>query len=329
MRDNHVKVAVTGAAGQIGYALLFRIAAGEMFGPNTTVDLQLLELEASLPALEGVCMELEDCAFPLLRNISTTSDLNEAMDGANWALLVGAVPRKSGMERADLLKVNGAVFTAQGKAINNYAADNVQVLTVGNPCNTNCLITMKNAPDVPQNQFYAMTMLDHYRALSQLAKRAQVPVEAVKKMIIWGNHSSTQFPDFTKATINGDYLTDVITDRKWLENSFIERVQKRGGEIIKARGASSAASAANAIIGSVANIVNETPQDDYYSLAVCSNGEYGVDKDLIFSFPCQTEEGQIKVVEGLEHDEFARERIQTTLDELRTERDTVKDMGLI
>lgn len=329
MRDNHVKVAVTGAAGQIGYALLFRIAAGEMFGPNTTVDLQLLELEASLPALEGVCMELEDCAFPLLRNISTTSDLNEAMDSANWALLVGAVPRKSGMERADLLKVNGAVFTAQGKAINNYAADNVQVLTVGNPCNTNCLITMKNAPDVPQNQFYAMTMLDHYRALSQLAKRAQVPVEAVKKMIIWGNHSSTQFPDFTKATINGDYLTDVITDRKWLENSFIERVQKRGGEIIKARGASSAASAANAIIGSVANIVNETPQDDYYSLAVCSNGEYGVDKDLIFSFPCQTEEGQIKVVEGLEHDEFARERIQTTLDELRTERDTVKDMGLI
>lgn len=329
MAHNHVKVAVTGAAGQIGYALLFRIAAGEMFGPDTTVDLQLLELEASLPALDGVCMELEDCAFPLLRNISTTSDLNEAMDGANWALLVGAVPRKSGMERADLLKVNGAVFTAQGKAINNYAADDVQVLTVGNPCNTNCLITMKNAPDVPKNQFYAMTMLDHYRALSQLAKRAQVPVEAVKKMIIWGNHSSTQFPDFTKATINGDYLTDVITDRKWLESTFIERVQKRGGEIIKARGASSAASAANAIIGSVANIVNETAQDDYYSLAVCSRGEYGVDEDLIFSFPCQTEEGQIKVVEGLEHDEFARERIQTTLDELRTERDTVKEMGLI
>lgn len=329
MTQQHVKVAVTGAAGQIGYALLFRIAAGEMFGPETTVDLQLLELEASLPALEGVCMELEDCAFPLLRNISTTSDLNEAMDGANWALLVGAVPRKSGMERSDLLKVNGAVFTAQGKAINNYAADDVQVLTVGNPCNTNCLITMKNAPDVPQNQFYAMTMLDHYRALSQIAQRAEVPVETVKKLVIWGNHSSTQFPDFTKATIQGQPLTDVVTDRKWLETSFIERVQQRGGEIIKARGASSAASAANAIIGSVSNIVTETPHDDWYSLALCSTGQYDVDKDLIFSFPCRTVNGQIEVVEGLEHDDFAQERIQATLDELRTERDTVREMGLI
>lgn len=329
MTQQHVKVAVTGAAGQIGYALLFRIAAGEMFGPNTTVDLQLLELEASLPALEGVAMELEDCAFPLLRNITITSDLNEAMDSANWALLVGAVPRKSGMERSDLLKVNGAVFTAQGKAINNYAADDVQVLTVGNPCNTNCLITMKNAPDVPQNQFYAMTMLDHYRALSQLAKRAQVPVESVKKMIIWGNHSATQFPDFRKVTVQGQPLEDVIQDRKWLESSFIDRVQQRGAEIIKARGASSAASAANAIIGSVANIVNDTPDDDWYSLAVCSTGQYGVDNDLIFSFPCRTANGNIQVIEGLEHDDFAQQRFQTTLEELRTERDTVKEMGLI
>jgi malate dehydrogenase len=327
--SNHVKVAITGAAGQIGYSLLFRIASGQMFGADTTVDLQLLELEAALPALNGVRMELEDCAFPLLRNIVCTSDLNVAMKDASWVILVGAVPRKAGMERADLLKINGGVFTAQGKAINDYAAKDVRVFVVGNPCNTNCLIAMNNAPDVPNDRFYAMTMLDQKRATAQLAMKSNTEVTAVKDMIIWGNHSATQYPDFYHANINKQPAADVITDEKWLQKNFIEVVQQRGAAIITARGASSAASAANAIINGVASIVNDTPEGDMYSMCKCSTGEYGVDAGLIFSFPCRTENGVLKVVEGIEHNAFGQEKLQVTLDELRKERDAVREMELI
>lgn len=327
--SKHIKVAISGGAGQIGYALLFRIASGQMFGADTTVDLHLLELEAALPALEGVKMELHDCAFPLLRNIVCTSELSEAMKDVNWVLLVGAVPRKAGMERSDLLKINGGVFTGQGKAINDFAAKDVNVLVVGNPCNTNCLIAMNNAPDVPSERFHAMTMLDQNRAVMQLAIKADVTVNDVNHMVIWGNHSATQYPDFRQATINGKPVTDVISDHAWLEGEFIEVVQKRGAAVIGARGASSAASAANAIVDTVKNLTNDTPADYWFSVCRCSQGEYGVDEGLIYSFPCRVEGGQLKVVEGIEHGDFANEKLQITLDELRGERDAVKEMGLI
>ena len=253
-----VKIAVTGAAGQIGYALIFRIASGQMFGPDTEVELSLLELEQALPGLKGVAMELDDCAFPLLRKVTTTSDVNVAMKDVNWAVLVGSVPRKDGMERSDLLNINGKIFTTQGRAINENAADDVRVFVVGNPCNTNCLVAMHNAPDVPRDRFYAMTMLDELRARSQLAIKANVDVSAVTQMAIWGNHSSTQYPDFYHAKINGKPVTDVITDINWLQNDFISMVQKRGAEVIKARGASSAASAANAALMTVYHLVHDT-----------------------------------------------------------------------
>lgn len=324
-----VKVAITGAAGQIGYALVFRVASGQMFGPDTEVELQLLELEQALPALRGVAMELEDCAFPLLKKVTCTSDLNVAMKDANWAILVGSVPRKAGMERSELLGINGKIFTAQGKAINDHAASDVRVFVVGNPCNTNCLIAMHNAPDVPNDRFYAMTMLDEFRARSQLAIKAGVDVDKITQMIIWGNHSATQYPDFYNAKIGGKPATEVITDINWLKNDFIPVVQQRGAAVIKARGASSAASAANAALMTVNHLVHDTVQGETFSVARCSQGEYGIDEGLIFSFPCRTEGGQLKVIAGFEQNEFGKEKIQITLDELRQERDAVMEMGLI
>lgn len=324
----HVKVAVTGGAGQIGYALLFRIASGQVFGPNTTVDLHLLEIEPALPALEGVVMELQDCAFPLLRNVVTSSEASVAFNGVNWAILVGSAPRKDGMERADLLKINGGIFNGQGKAINDYAADDVRVFVVGNPCNTNALIAMNHAPDVPNDRFFAMTTLDENRAKAQLAIKSGSTIDDVKNMIIWGNHSSTQYPDFYNAEVNGQAAASLI-DEAWLKSDFIPVVQKRGAAIIKARGASSAASAANAAINGIQALLNETPSGETYSMACCSAGQYGVDEGLIFSFPCRTEQGKLIVVEGVTHNAFGEEKLAATLAELRGERDTVKALGLI
>ena len=329
MTNKRIKVAVTGAAGQIGYALLFRIASGQMFGPLTDVELHLLELEPALPGLNGIAMELDDCAFPLLKKVVCTSDVNVAMKDINWAVLVGAVPRKDGMERSDLLKINGGIFTTQGKAINENAADDVRVFVVGNPCNTNCLIAMHSAPDVPKDRFYAMSMLDENRAKSQLAIKANVPVSEVSQVAIWGNHSSTQYPDFYNAKINGAPALNVIKDEAWLQNDFISIVQKRGAAVIKARGSSSAASAANAAVGTVFALTHNSIEDDFYSVCKYSNGEYGIDEGLIFSYPCRTEQGQVNVVSGLNHNEFAKGKIQITLDELRSEMQAVKELGLI
>ena len=328
--SKHVRVAVTGAAGQIGYAMLFRIASGFVFGPDTRVDLHLLEITPALPALRGVAMELEDCAFPLLNNIVITDDPNVAMKDVNWAVLVGSMPRKKGMERADLLKMNGAIFTAQGRAINDHAASDVRTLVVGNPCNTNCLIAMNNAPDVPNDQFFAMTRLDQNRAKSMLAIRAGVDVNAVSQMCVWGNHSSTQYPDFYHAKINGQSATDVIQDSQWFSDQFIPAVQQRGAAIIEARGASSAASAANAAIGSIQDLLMPTPNNDLYSICRVSHGEYGVDEGLIFSFPSRTDAaGQSHIVTGLEHNAFGQEKMAATLAELKSERDQVRDMELL
>jgi malate dehydrogenase len=326
---NRVKVAVTGAAGQIGYALLFRIASGQMFGPNTEVELQLLELEQALPALHGVAMELEDCAFPLLKNIVCTSSLNEAMKGVNWALLVGSVPRKQGMERSDLLEINGGIFTQQGKAINDHASEDVNVFVVGNPCNTNCMIAMHHARDVPNHRFHAMTTLDELRARTQLAMKAGVDVTEVTNMTIWGNHSATQYPDFYNAKIKGKSAAEVIGDETWLKETFVSTVQQRGAAILKARGLSSAASAANAIIQGVNHLVNDTPAKDTFSMCVPSKGEYEVDPGLLFSFPCRREEGHLAVVEGLPFNEYSQEKFDATLSELRQERDMVKSLGLL
>ena len=328
MANKRVRVAITGAAGQIGYALLFRIASGQMFGANTEVELNLLELEAALPSLEGVAMELDDCAFPLLKRVVCTADMNKAMDGVNWALLVGSVPRKQGMERADLLEINGGIFTKQGQAINDNASDDVRVFVVGNPCNTNCLIAMHHAKDVPNDRFYAMTTLDELRSRTQLAKKAGVDITAVTQMTIWGNHSSTQYPDFYNAKINGVSAAQVI-DESWLKDTFVSTVQQRGAAVIKARGSSSAASAANAIITGVNHLVNDTPAGESFSMCRSSQGEYGVDEGLIFSFPCRREHGELSVVEGLPFNAYGREMFDKTLNELRQERDTVKSLGLL
>lgn len=329
MANKRVKVAVTGAAGQIGYALLFRIASGQMFGAATDVELQLLELEPALPALNGVAMELEDCAFPLLKRIVVTSDLNTAFKDANWVLCVGAVPRKEGMERADLLKINGGIFTKQAQAVEKNASADVRVFVVGNPCNTNALIAMNNAKGLSADRFFAMTTLDENRAKTQLAQKAGVDVSAVKNMTIWGNHSATQYPDFYNATINGRHVTEAINDIGWLQGDFIKTVQQRGAAIIKARGASSAASAANAIVDGVRNLVTDTAPLETFSMCLTSNGEYGVDKGLICSFPCRVELGKIKVVEGIQHNDFGHEKFKATVEELRSERDAVKSLGLI
>jgi malate dehydrogenase len=327
--SKHVKVAITGAAGQIGYASLFRIASGQMFGKDTTVDLHLLELEQSLPTLEGVIMELNDCAFPLLKNIVATSELKKAFSGVNWALLVGAVPRKQGMERSDLLKVNGGIFMPQGKAINDHAADDVRVFVVGNPCNTNCLIAMHSAPDVPHDRFSAMTMLDENRARYQLAAKADVDITDVTNMTIWGNHSATQYPDFYNAKIKGESVANVIKDKEWLEKEFIPLIQQRGAAVIKARGASSAGSAANAIVDAVSSMVHDTPADQTYSMAIPSSGEYGIEEGLVFSFPCRTEDGKLKVIRGITHNEFGQEKVNMTLHELKAEKQAVMELGLI
>lgn len=326
---NKKRVLVTGAAGQISYSVLFRIAAGEMFGHNTELELHLLELEPLMPMLAGVVMELEDCAFPLLKKIVYTSDLNTAMDGVNWALLIGSVPRKLGMERSDLLKVNGGIFTKQGEVLNTRAAQDINIFVVGNPCNTNCLIASTHAKDIPRDRFFSMSTLDELRGRSLLARKAQVSVDSITKMTIWGNHSATQFPDFYNAKISGKQVTDIITDEKWLQETFISTVQQRGAAVIKARGASSAGSAANAIIQSVKHYTNDTPSNESFSTGKISVGEYGVDHDLVFSFPCQRKDGKIYTVENLTFNEFAKEKFNITLDELRQERDTVKKLGLI
>src|SRR6266403_3170257 len=280
-----IRVAVTGAAGQIGYSLLFRIASGAMFGAKQPVILHLLEIEPALPALGGVVMELDDCAFPLLKGVVPTSSLDEGFKGVNWALLVGAVPRKQGMERKDLLGINGKIFTGQGQAIAKNAAADVRVLVVGNPCNTNCLIAMNNAKDVPSDRWFAMTRLDENRARAQLAQKAGVKIQSVTNMTIWGNHSSTQYPDFYNARIDGRPANEVIGDEKWLKEDFIASVQQRGAAVIKARGLSSAASAANAVVDTVFSLINDTPGDHWHSVAVCSDGSYDVEKGLISSFP--------------------------------------------
>ncbi|MGB0452543.1 MAG: malate dehydrogenase [Bacteriovoracaceae bacterium] len=329
MSRKRVKVAVTGAAGQIGYALLFRIASGQMFGPETDVELQLIELEQALGALNGVAMELDDCAFPLLKKITCTSDLNAGFKDVNWAILVGSVPRKDGMERSDLLGINGKIFTGQGQAINDNAASDVRVFVVGNPCNTNCFIAMNAAKDIPNDRFFAMTALDENRAKSQLAHKAGVDVDQVKQMTIWGNHSATQYPDFENTLITGKNTPEMITDRAWLESEFITTVQKRGAAIIKARGASSAASAANAVVDGIYNITHDTARGETYSMALASTGQYGVDNDLIFSYPCRTENGVVKVVEDFKFSDFGQDKFNKTLDELRSERDTVKELGLV
>ena len=318
-----IRVAVTGAAGQIGYALIFRLASGQMFGQDTEIELNLLELEQALPALKGVVMELEDCAFPLLKKVTVTADVTVAMKDVNWAILVGSVPRKAGMERSELLKINGGIFKVQGRAINDHAAPDVRVFVVGNPCNTNCLIAMQHAPDIPQDRFYAMTLLDELRARSQLALKANVDVTAVTQLAIRGNHSATQYPDFYHAQINRRPIPEVITDMQWLQNDFIKTVQQRGAAVIQARGASSAASAANAALMTVYRLTHDTPQGELFSVARCSEGEYGIDRGLIFSFPCRTEGGKLKVITGLSHNDFGQAKIQATLQELREERDAV------
>jgi malate dehydrogenase len=327
---NPINVTVTGAAGQIGYSLLFRIASGDLFGPDVPVALRLLEIDPAMKALHGVVMELDDCAFPLLTSIEATSNLNHAFDGTNWALLVGSIPRKAGMERGYLLGINGGIFQPQGRAIAAHAASDVQVLVVGNPCNTNCLIARSNATEVPADRWFAMMRLDRNRAVAQLAQSAGRPVTEIKNVAIWGNHSATQFPDFGNATIGGRKTPEVIGDEKWLRGEFIETVQKRGAAIIEARGLSSAASAASAAIDTVRSLVTATPSDDCASVAVTSHGEYGVPEGLTFGFPVTADgAGSWKVKESFELDGFAKERIQVTTDELVTERDEVRALGLV
>jgi malate dehydrogenase len=322
-----ITVSITGAAGQIGYALLFRIASGAVFGPDQPVNLRLIEIEPALPALEGVVMELDDCAFPLLNEVVPTADLNEGFRNTNWALLVGSVPRKAGMERGDLLGINGKIFTGQGQAIARNAAKNVRVLVVGNPCNTNALIAMSNAAGVPNDRFFAMTRLDENRAKSQLARKASVHQSKVTNVCIWGNHSATQYPDFTNAKIQGRPVTDVISHVEWLKGEFLSTVQQRGAAIIKARGASSAASAANAAIDTVMSLRTPTPAGDWHSVAVCSDGSYGIEKGLIASMPIRTiEDGKWEVVQGLPIDEFSRGKIDASIAELKEEREAVKHL---
>jgi malate dehydrogenase len=329
MSNDPIKVAVTGAAGQIGYSLLFRIASGAMFGPNQPVSLHLIEIPPALPALKGVVMELDDCAFPLLRSVVQTSDLDEGFAGVNWALLVGSVPRKADMERKDLLNINGKIFTGQGQAIERSAAKDVRILVVGNPCNTNCLIAMRNAPKIPKDRWFAMTRLDENRAKSQLAQKAGVHSSAVTNMAIWGNHSATQYPDFYNAKINGKPVTQIIKDEEWLKGPFISTVQQRGKAIIEARGSSSAASAANAVVDTVRSLTTKTPGKDWTSVCVCSDGSYGIEPGIITSFPIVTDGKKWKIVQGVPVNEFSRAKIDATIGELKEERDAVAGLGLI
>jgi len=324
-----VRVAVTGAAGQIGYAILFRIASGQMLGEDTPVHLSLLEIPDAVKAAEGTAMELDDSAFPLLSGIDISDDPNRAFDGVNVALLVGARPRSKGMERSDLLEANGGIFKPQGQALNEHAASDVRILVVGNPANTNCLIAKSNAPDIPAERFTAMTRLDHNRALAQVAGKAGAPVREVTNVTIWGNHSTTQFPDIFHAKVNGHSAVEVINDQEWMENEFIPTVQKRGAAIIEARGASSAASAANAAIDHVHDWVLGTPDGDWVSMAIPTDGAYGVEEGLISSFPVTCRDGAYEVVQGLDINDFARERIDITVNELKEERDAVRELDLL
>jgi len=329
MSNNPVKVAVTGAAGQIGYAILFRIASGQLLGADTPVHLSLLEIPAAVKAAEGTAMELDDGAFPLLAGVDIYDDPNQAFDGVNVALLVGARPRSKGMERADLLEANGGIFKPQGQALNAHAASDIKVLVVGNPANTNALIAMSNAPDLPRERFTAMTRLDHNRAIAQLSKRTGAAVSEITNMTIWGNHSATQYPDIFHAKVRGENAAQVVNDQAWLEDDFIPTVQKRGAAVIEARGASSAASAANAAIDHVHDWVLGTPEGDWVSMAIPSDGSYGVHEGVISSFPVTTSGGSIEVVQGLDIDDFSRARIDATANELREERDAVKQLDLI
>jgi malate dehydrogenase len=327
--DTPVRVAVTGAAGQIGYAILFRIASGQLLGPNTPVHLSLLEIPEAVKAGEGTAMELDDCAFPLLASVAIHEDPNAAFDGVNVALLVGARPRTKGMERSDLLEANGGIFRPQGRALNEHAAPDVKVLVVGNPANTNCLIARNHAPDIPPERFTAMTRLDHNRAIAQLAAKSGGPVRDITNVTIWGNHSTTQYPDIFNAKIGGRNAAEVIGNLQWVENDFIPTVQKRGAAILEARGASSAASAANAAIDHVGDWIHGTAPGDWVSMAIHSRGAYGVDEGLISSFPVACSDGGYEVVEGLEVNEFSRRRIDATVGELKEEREAVRQLDLI
>jgi malate dehydrogenase len=321
-----LKIAVTGAAGQIGYSLVFRIAAGEMFGPDQPIVLHLIEIPNALNALEGVVMELHDCAFPLLHSIVPTADLDQGFRDVNWALLVGSVPRKAGMERKDLLGINGKIFIGQGQAIEKNAAADVRILVIGNPCNTNCLIAMNNAKKIPRDRWFAMTRLDENRARAQLAHKAGVEITRVTNMTIWGNHSATQYPDFYNAKIDNRPANEVIGDEQWLKETFISTVQQRGAAVIKARGLSSAGSAANAIIDTVRFLTIETPRDDWHSVAVCSDGSYAVDEGLISSFPVRVRAGKWEIVQNLPINEFSRDKIDKSVAELKEEKSMVSEL---
>ncbi len=329
MSTTPLKVAVTGAAGQIGYSLLFRLASGSLLGPDRPIELRLLEIEPALKALEGVVMELDDCAFPLLAGVEIGSDATKIFNGVNLALLVGARPRGPGMERGDLLEANGAIFTAQGKALNEVAADDVRIGVTGNPANTNALIAMSNAPDIPKERFSALTRLDHNRAISQLARKTGAKVTDIKKMTIWGNHSATQYPDVFHAEVGGKNAAEVVNDQNWIENDFIPTVAKRGAAIIDARGASSAASAASATTDAARDWLLGSAEGDWVSMAVISDGSYGVPEGLISSFPVTTKDGNWTIVQGLEIDDFSRARIDKSTAELADERKAVTDLGLI
>ena len=328
MNQTPIRVAVTGAAGQIGYSLLFRIASGAMFGPQQPVILHLIEIpdEKAMNALQGVCMELEDCAFPALKGLVPTSSLDEGFKGVNWALLVGAVPRKQGMERKDLLGINGKIFTSQGQSIARNAASDIRTLVIGNPCNTNALITANNAKGVPADRFFAMTMLDENRAKTQLAKKASVDVTAISNLAIWGNHSATMYPDFFNAKIQGQPVTEVISHREWLEKDFIATVQQRGAAIIKARGLSSAASAANAVVDTVRNLASPTKAGDWFSVGVCTPGDYGIEQGLVFSYPIRSDGKKFEIVQGVPLNEFSKAKIAATEAELKEEKAMVSEL---
>jgi malate dehydrogenase len=321
-----LKVAVTGAAGQIGYSLVFRIGSGEMFGPDQPITLHLIEIPAALGALEGVVMELHDCAFPLLQSVLPTADLDEGFRDINWALLVGSIPRKAGMERKDLLGINGKIFVGQGQAIQRNASADVRVLVIGNPCNTNCLIALNNAREISRDRWFAMTRLDENRARAQLAHKAAVQITRVTNMTIWGNHSSTQYPDFYNAKIDNRPAHEVIIDEKWLQGEFISTVQQRGAAIIKPRGLSSAGSAANAVVDTVRFLTNDTPANDWHSVAVCSDGSYNVEKDLISSFPVRVRAGKWEIVQKLPINEFSRDKIDKSVAELKEEKSMVSGL---
>jgi malate dehydrogenase len=324
--NSPLKVAITGAAGQIGYGLVFRVASGAMFGPDQPVALHLIEIPAVFEALKGVVMELDDCAFPLLKNIVATTDLAEGFRGVNWALLVGSVPRKAGMERKDLLGINGKIFIGQGQAIEKNAAPDVRILVIGNPCNTNCLIAMNNAKSIPRHRWFAMTRLDENRAKAQLAQKASVDVTEVTNMTIWGNHSATQYPDSYNAKIKGRSAAEVIGDESWLKETFIPAVQQRGAAIIKARGSSSAGSAANAIVDTVHSLTTDTSEGDWHSVAVCSDGSYGVEEGLICSFPVRTRSGKWEIVQDVPLNEFGRAKTDASVAELKEEKALVSEL---